>query len=73
MKLTLNENAKKFIDTLDDVDRAKLIITEDTVESDDLGISEKFFDYAKARISKIGDEIRAFNRQLQAEHPEYFK
>ena len=73
MRLTLNENAKKFIETLDETDKTKLIFTENTVESDDVNISDKLKVYMKNRFSKIGDEIEAFNKQLQAEHPEYFE
>lgn len=73
MKLTLTESAKKFIDTLDDTDRAKLIFTENTVESNDKNISNKFFDYAKARLDATASKINTINSEVQAEHPEYFK
>ena len=72
MKLTLNESSRKFIDTLDEADRAKLIFTEDTVESDDAGIHEKFRSHIKARLDAVGAKVRSATEQFKAEHPEYF-
>ena len=73
MKLTLNESANKFIDTLDEADRTKLIFTEDTVESDDESIHDKLLAYHKARLTAIGARLRAETEQFKMEHPEYFE
>lgn len=73
MRLTLNEDAKKFIDFLDEADRLKLVITEDAVESNDAGISDKFREYVKARLAEIGDHVRVTTEHFRAEHPEYFE
>ena len=73
MKLTLNESSRKFIDTLDEADRAKLIFTEDTVESDDESIHDKLLAYHKARLTAIGTRLRAETEQFKMEHPEYFE
>ncbi len=73
MKLTLTESLNKFIESLDETDRAKLVITDNTMESTDPNISDKLFKFGKARLAEVGEEIRAFNKQLREEHPEYFE
>jgi hypothetical protein len=73
MKLDLTESVKKFIETLDETDLAKVTITSDALESDDAAISSKAFEYVKTMLAGIGKEIREYNKQLQAEHPEYFE
>lgn len=65
MKLTLTESTKKFIDTLDESDRAKLIFTENTVESNDKAISSKFVDNAKARLATIATKIDSINTEVR--------
>lgn len=73
MRLALNESSRKFIDALDEVDRAKLIFTEDTVESDDEAINEKFKSHIKARLDAVGARVRSETEQFKIEHPEYFE
>lgn len=73
MRLELTESVKKFIDTLDESDLSKVTITEDALESDDESISNKVFEYVKARLTAAGDRIDAINKQLRVEHPEYFE
>ena len=73
MKLTLNESSRKFIDTLDEADRAKLTFTESTVESADESIHDKLLAYHKARLTAIGARLRAETEQFKLEHPEYFE
>lgn len=73
MKLELTESVKKFIETLDEADLANATITDDTFESDDEGISNKVFEYVKARLNAAADRIDAINKQLHVEHPEYFE
>ena len=53
--------------------QAKLIFTEDAVESDDEGISAKLGLYIKARLTDIGNDIRVTTERFRAEHPEYFE
>ena len=77
MKIKLTENVKNFVETLDKESRAKLVITEDAIESDDEAISVKYraylFSWAEDRIRQIGDGIREHNKQLRKDHPEYFE
>lgn len=72
MKVKLTENNKHFIDTLNDSDRAKIIVTDSTIESSDESMHDKLMAYHKEKLAEMAEEIRAFNKQLRAEHPEYF-
>lgn len=72
MRLKLTERAKKFIETLTEEDLAKVTLTENTFESDDEGIHDKFIDFIKIELAKIKEEITEFNKQLRIERPEYF-
>jgi hypothetical protein len=73
MKVKLTESNKHFIDTLCEEDRAKVIVTDDTIESSDESMHDKLMAYHKAKLAEMAEEIRAFNKQLKAEHPEYFE
>lgn len=73
MKVRLTESNKGFIETLNDEDRAKVIVTDTTIESDDDTMHDKLLAYHKARLAKMGAEIRAFTDKLRVEHPEYFE
>ena len=73
MRLELTESVKKFINTLDEADLAKVTITEDALESEDESISKKVFEYAKARLDAAAQRIDTINKQLRVEHPEYFE
>jgi hypothetical protein len=72
MRLELTERAKKFIETLTEEDLEKVTLTENTFESDDEVIHDKFIDFIKIELAKIKEEITEFNKQLRIEHPEYF-
>lgn len=72
MKVRLTESNKHFVDTLSEEDRAKVIITENTIESDDDTMHDKLLSYHKARLTKMGDRLKAKTDQLRIEHPEYF-
>ena len=73
MKVRLTESNKPFIDTLDEADKAKIIITEDTLEMTDDALHDKLIEYHKVRLAKMREEIEAFTAQLRIEHPEYFE
>jgi len=73
MRLELTESVKKFIDTLDKSDLTKVTITEDALESDDEGISEKVVEFAKAMLEATAEKLDAYNTQLRTKHPEYFE
>ena len=73
MRLELTEDAKKFIDFLSEDDRSKLTFTDEFVESNDEGISEKLREYIKIRLTKVGQKIAETNTKLRVEHPEYFE
>lgn len=73
MRLELTASVRKFIDTLDEFDLIKITVTEDAIESNDKGISNKVFEYAKARLATIAAKLEAYNAQLRIEHPEYFE
>lgn len=72
MKVKLTESNRHFIDTLSDEDRVKLIMTENTLESEDETMHDKLLAYHKARLAEMGAEIKAFTDKLRIEHPEYF-
>ena len=72
MKLTLNESVKKFIDTLDEADHAKLTFNGNIVESSDESIHDKLLAYHKTRLTAMGARIKAETEQFKMEHPEYF-
>ena len=73
MRLELTEDTKKFINFLSEGDRAKLTFTNEFMESQDDGISDKFREYIKIRLSKVGQNIAETNAKLRVEHPEYFE
>ena len=73
MRLALTESVKKFIETLDDTDLAKVTITEDALESDSEDISKKVFEYVKTRLSAAADRVDTINAELRVTHPEYFE
>ena len=73
MKVKLTESNKHFIDTLDEADKAKIIITEDTLEMTDDALHDKLIEYHKTNLNKMRAEIEAFTAQLRVEHPEYFE
>ena len=73
MKVRLTESNKGFIETLNNEDRAKVIVTDTTIESDDETMHDKLLAYHKSKLVKMGEEIKAFTENLRAEHPEYFE
>lgn len=73
MKVRLTESNKGFVDTLSEEDRAKVIVTDTTIESDDETMHDKLLAYHKARLSEMGAEIKAKTDRLRIEHPEYFE
>ena len=77
MKIKLTEQAKRFIESLTDSDKAKLVITEDTVESLDEEMTQRLKDLAidelKSAIHNFGEKAKERNAKLRLEHPEYFK
>ena len=73
MKVRLTESNKHFIDTLNEADRAKVIITDNTIESDDETMHDKLLAYHKARLAEMGARLKAKTDQLRLEHPEYFE
>ncbi len=72
MKVRLTESNKYFIDTLSEEDRAKVIVTDTTIESEDETMHDKLLAYHKARLSEMGARLKAKTDQLRIEHPEYF-
>jgi hypothetical protein len=72
MKVRLTESNKHFIDTLNEEDRAKVIVTDTTIESEDETMHDKLLAYHKARLSEMGARLKAKTDQLRIEHPEYF-
>lgn len=73
MKVRLTESNKHFIDTLDEEDRVKVIVTDTTIESDDDTMHDKLLAYHKARLAEMGVRLKAKTDQLRIEHPEYFE
>lgn len=73
MKVRLTESNKHFIDTLNEDDRAKVIVTDTTIESDDETMHDKLLAYYKDRLHAMGERLRAETEQLRLEHPEYFE
>lgn len=77
MKIKLTEDIKKYLEKLNDETKSKLIITEETVENKndvkDEELREILFAFYREKARKSGEEIRAFNAQLQKDHPEYFE
>ena len=72
MKVRLTESNKHFIDTLNEEDRAKVTVTDTTIESSDETMHDKLLAYHKARLSEMGARLKAKTDQLHIEHPEYF-
>ena len=73
MKVRLTESNKYFIDTLSEADRAKVIVTDATIESDDDTMHDKLLAYHRARLAEMGARLKAKTDQLRIEHPEYFE
>lgn len=73
MRVRLTESNKHFIDTLSKEDRAKVIVTDTTIESDDDTMHDKLLAYHKARLAEMGARLKAKTDQLRIEHPEYFE
>lgn len=73
MRLKLTEGVKKFIETLNESDLTKVTITDDAFESDDVDISEKAVEFAKAMLKATAAKLDTHNAQLRIEHPEYFE
>lgn len=73
MKVKLTESNKHFVDTLSEEDRAKVTITENTIESSDASMHDKLLAYHRARLAEMGARIKAETEQFRMEHPEYFE
>ena len=73
MKVKLTENNKHFVDTLSAEDRAKVTVTESTIESSDEHMHDKLLAYHRARLAEIGARLKAETEQFKMEHPEYFE
>ena len=73
MKVKLTENNKYFVDTLSEEDRAKVTVTESTIESSDERMHDKLLTYHRTRLAEMGARIKAETDQLRIEHPEYFE
>ena len=73
MKVRLTESNKHFIDTLNEEDRAKVSVTDTTIESDDETMHDKLLAYYKDRLHAMGERLRVETEQLRLEHPEYFE
>lgn len=73
MKTKLTENLKHFIESLNETERSKIIVTEDTVEFSDESLRHKLRDYHMTRARRIGAELRSLTDQLRVDHPEYFE
>lgn len=72
MRLELTEDAKRFINTLNEAELANATFTENTMESEDPAITAKFEKYVKDRFEAMGEKVRFATEQFKAEHPEYF-
>ena len=73
MRVRLTESNKHFIDTLSEADRAKVIVTDATIESDDDTMHDKLLAYHRARLAEMGARLKATTDQLRIDHPEYFE
>ena len=73
MKVRLTECNKHFIETLDDDSKAKITVTDSTIESLDETMHDKLLAYYKKRFQTINAKLRAETEQLRTEHPEYFE
>lgn len=73
MKVKLTESNKHFIDTLNEEDRAKVLVTDTTIESDDETMHDKLLAYHKVRFAEMGARLKAKTDQLRIDHPEYFE
>ena len=72
MKVRLTEHNKHCIDTLCEEDRAKVIVTDNTIESSDESMHDKLMAYHKVKLAEMKAELKAETDKLRAEHPEYF-
>ena len=73
MRIKLTESARDFINTLNESDLEKVAVSDKYIESDDEEISNKVFEYVKARLDVAANRIDSINKQLRVEHPEYFE
>ena len=73
MKVRLTESNKHFIDTLNEEERARVTVTDTTIESDDETMHDKLLAYYKDRLHAMGERLRVETEQLRLEHPEYFE
>jgi hypothetical protein len=73
MKVKLTESNKHFVDTLSEEDRAKVIITENSIESTDESMHDKLLAYHKTKLAALGARMKANTDQFKNEHPEYFE
>jgi hypothetical protein len=73
MKVRLTESNKYFIETLSDEDKAKVIISDNTIESSDETMHDKLLAYHKVRLAEMGARLKAKTDQLRIDHPEYFE
>lgn len=77
MKIKVTNKSKRFIESLNSADKAKFIITEETIESSDDEMLKRWEDFLvadfKAKMHEIGKEMTALTTEFQKEHPEYFK
>lgn len=77
MKIKLSEDMKKLIESLNEKDRSKLIITEKTVENKndvkDEELKKILFNFYREKSHKNKAELLELNAKLHKEHPEYFE
>ena len=73
MKVRLTECNKHFVETLDEASRAKITVTDSTIESSDETMHDKLLAYYKKRFRDNNAKLRAETEQLRVEHPEYFE
>lgn len=73
MRIKLTESARDFINTLNESDLEKVTVSDEYIESNDEEISNKVFEYVKARLDTAANRIDSINNQLRIEHPEYFE
>ncbi len=75
MKIKLTESSKQFINNLNESDKEKLIITEETIESSDENVAIKLRDFARQEFRvKIHNKLEKSRKETEIflrEHPEY--
>lgn len=77
MKIKVTNKSKRFIESLNSADKAKFIITEETIESSDDEMLKRWEDYLvadfKSKMHEIGNRVQTINDAFQKEYPEYFE